>query len=111
MKKGVGRSYCRILLHACAHRNWNDPVVQGVGEELLSHVIFAVGVLKGEVELVVLLQHLHAVTISSGALEASAAPIDIHLSKSLLWFPILEYLDMFRQLSGVLQTAVPCIAV
>ena len=84
MKKGVGRSYCRILLHACAHRNWNNPVVQGVGEELLSHVIFSVGVLKGEVELVVLLQHLHAVAIPSGAFQAAAAAVDIHLGVGVL---------------------------
>ena len=84
VEEGVRRGYRCILLHTCPHHNWNDPVVQGVGEELLGDIVLAVGVLEGKVELVVLLQHLHAVAIPSGAFQAAAAAVDIHLGVGVL---------------------------
>merc|ERR1712130_1033726 len=98
VEEGMRGSYSCIILHTCPHHNWNDTIVQSVGEELFCDIVLAVGVLKGKVELVVLLQHLHAVTIPSGAFQAATAAIYIHL-------------DMFCQLSSIFQTSVPCITV
>ena len=52
---------------------------EAVGEELLGDVVLAVGVLKGQIELVVVLQHVQAVAILLLAGEVATLPIDIHL--------------------------------
>ena len=53
---------------------------ESVDVELLGDVVLAVGVLKGEVELVVLVEHVEAVArLGAGALLCAARAIDINL--------------------------------
>ena len=53
MEERVRGSHCHIILRTWTHYDGQDVVVKSVGEELLGDVILAVGVLKGQVELVV----------------------------------------------------------
>ena len=55
---------------------------QAVGEELLGDVLFAVGVLKGQVELVLLLQHVKALSVFPQASQVATCSIDVHLKGS-----------------------------
>ena len=57
-------------------------MAQTVGEELLRDVLFAVGVLKGQVELVLLLQHVKALSVFPQASQVATCSIDVHLKGS-----------------------------
>ena len=112
MEERVGRSYGCVVLHRSPHHNWNDTILQGVHKKFLCDVVPAIRVLKGKIELVSL-QHLHALTISSWAFQASAAAVDVHLRQILELMLNMDgsYLDMFCKLFCVLETVVPCVAV
>ena len=110
MEERVGRSYGCVVLHRSPHHNWNDTILQGVHKKFLCDVVPAIRVLKGKIELVSL-QHLHALTISSWAFQASAAAVDVHLRQILMLNMDVSYLDVFCKLSCVLETVVPCVAV
>ena len=55
MEEGVGWSHRCIILKIWPHNDGQDVVPKPVDEELLGDVVLAVGVLKGQVELVVIL--------------------------------------------------------
>ena len=63
MEERVGWSHCSIILRTWPHYDGQDVVAKAVEEELLSDVILAVGVLKGQIELVVIFQHIKTVSI------------------------------------------------
>lgn len=89
LRRGAG-----VVLGLGAHRDGDYVAPQPVDEELLRDVVLAVGVLEGEVELVVLVQQAEALLrLVAKALELAARPVDVHL-------------DVLGQLHGVLQAAV-----
>lgn len=53
-------------------------LLQTVDKELLGDIVPAVGILEGEVELVLLIQHFQTVGIGSGTVVGAACSVDVH---------------------------------
>ena len=82
MQERIGRSHSFVILNTCSHHDWEYVVPQAVVEELLGDVLLAVGVFKGQVELVLLLQHVKALSVFPQASQVATCSVDIHLKGS-----------------------------
>ena len=100
MEERVRGSHCHIILRTWTHYDGQDVVVKPVGEELLSDVILAVGVLKGQVELVVVFQHSKAVVLPLMAGQVATLAIDIHL-ESLINIQLERYMVTWIYLASL----------
>ena len=100
MDERVRWSHCSIILRTWTHNDGQDVVVKPVGEELLSDVILAVGVLKGQIELVVIFQHIKAVALRLPTGEVATLAIDIHL-ESLIRIQLERYLVTWIYLASL----------
>ncbi len=61
-----------------SHHNGQDVVAQPVHVKLLRDVVHAVGVLKGQVELVLPIQQAETVVVRPGTLLRAALAVDVH---------------------------------
>lgn len=83
-----------IVIRVCPHHDGQDVVAEAVDEELLGDVVSAVGVLEGQVELVVSVEHLEALgRVGPRAPLGAARAEDVHP-------------DVITQLLGVLKAVV-----
>ena len=101
MEEGVGWGHCSIIFRTWSHHDGQDVAAKTIGKELLSDVILAVGVLKGQVELVVVLQHLQAVTVLLLAGEVPTLPIDVHLVNISISVYVESYLVTWIYLASL----------
>lgn len=94
MKEKERETYKERIKRARAHH-----VPESVDEELLRDVVFAVGILEGEIEFVVLVEHVEArLRLRARTAQTAARAVNVHL-------------DIFRELSGIMHALISGMAV